>query len=60
MTHNEDSDDLLTILIDEEGADDTRELQEPCDTTNSLFSTLQKEYNGLLVNETTVEDIKSS
>ena len=61
MTHNEDRDDLLTILIDEEGADDTRELQEPCATPNSLFSILQKEYNGLLVNDTTpVEDIKSS
>ena len=60
MTHNGDRDDLLTILIDEEGADDTRELQEPCATPNSIFSTLQKEYNGLLVNDTTVEYIKSS
>ena len=61
MTHNEDRYDLLTILIDEEGADDTSELQEPCATPNSLFAILQKEYNGLLVNDTTpVEDIKSS
>ena len=62
MTHNydEDRDYLLTALIDEEGADDTRELQEACATHNSLFSTLQKEYNDLLVNETTVEDVKSS
>ena len=60
MTHNEDRDDLLTELTDEEGADDTRELQEPCATPNSLFSILQKEYNGLLVNDTTpVEDIPS-
>ncbi len=51
MTHNGDRDDLLTILIDEEGADDTRELQEPCATPNSIFSTLQKDYNGLLVND---------
>ena len=57
-TYNEDRDDLLTELIDEEGADDTRGLQEPCATPNSLFSTLQKEYNGLLVNDTTVEYIK--
>ena len=60
MTHNEDRDDLLTELIDEESADDTRELQKPCATPNSLFFTLQKEYNGLLVNDTSVEDIKSS
>ena len=53
MTHNEDSDDLLTELIDEEGADDTRELHKPCATPNSLSSTLQKEYNDLLVNNTT-------
>ncbi len=55
MTHNEDRDDLLTELIDEEGADDTKELQEPCAIPNSLFSTLQKEYNGLLVDDTTVD-----
>ena len=59
-TYNEDRDDLLTELIDAEDADDTRELHKPCATPNSLFSTLQKEYNGLLVNDTTVEYIKSS
>ena len=58
--YNEDTDDLLTELIDEEGADDTRELQEACATPNSLFSALQIEYNDLLVNYTNVEDIKSS
>ena len=56
----DDRDYLLMELIDEEGADDTRELHEPDTTHNSLFSTLQKEYNDLLVNETTVEDVKSS
>ena len=59
-TYDEDKDDLLTELIDEEGDDDTRELQEPCATPNSLLPTLQKEYNALLVNDTAVEDIKSS
>ena len=60
VTYDEDRDDLLTELIDEEGADDTRELQEACATPNSLFSTLQKEYNDILVNYTNMEDIKSS
>ena len=60
VTYNEDTDDLLTELIDEEGAGDTRELQEACATPNSLFSTLQKEYNDLLVNYTNMKDIKSS
>ena len=57
-TYEEDKYDLFTELIDEEGADDTIGLQDPCATPNSLFSTLQKVYNGLLVNDTTVEDIK--
>ena len=59
-TYDEVKDDLLTELIDEEGDADTRELQEPCATPNSLFPTLQKECNDLLVNDTAVEDIKSS
>ena len=59
-TPHEDRYDLLTELIDEEGVDDTRELQEACATPNSLFSTLQKEYNDLLVNDTKMEDITSS
>ena len=60
VTYDEARDDLLTELIEEEGADDTRELQEACAAPNSLFSTLQKEYNDLLVNYTNMEDIKSS
>ena len=40
VTYDEDRYELLTDLIDEEGADDTRELQEACATPNSLFSTL--------------------
>ena len=59
-TYDEDRDDLLTELIDEEVADDTRELQEPYATTNSPFFTLQEEYNDLLVTDTTMKDIKSS
>ena len=59
-TYDENKDDLFTELIDEEGADDTREVQEPCATPYSLFITLQKEYNDLLANDTAVEDIKSS
>ena len=59
-TYDEDRDDLLTQLIEKEGADDTRELQEPCVISKSLFSALQEEYSGLLVNDTTMEDIKSS
>ena len=53
MPHNYDEDryDLLNELMD----DDTRVLQEQCATHNSLFSTLQKEYNDLQVNDTTVE-----
>ena len=60
MTHNEERDDLDMELIDEEDADDTRELLEPDVTHNSLFSTQHKEYNDVLVNDTTVEDITSS
>ena len=42
VTYNEDTYDLLNELIDEEGADDTRELQEACATPNSLFSHYRK------------------
>ena len=51
---------LLTELIDEEDYDDKRELQGPCATDNSLFSTLHKQYNNILVDDTMVDGMKLS